>query len=211
MKKGDLTEIYVNGIKYNVNLNLKLSRSRISVRYKSGTFYVNATYFTSLNSIKKLIYKFDFKKIEALNPFKENGIYVFGEFEYFNNEYFKINDKYILFKSKEEFYKDVKKIVKPIYEKRLRYYENIMNIERPYTLKIRDANSRYGSNSLSTHSIMLSIGLMHYSIEIIDSVIVHELAHDKYRNHKKEFYDEINKYMQNYKILERKLKKGIYK
>ena len=94
---------------------------------------------------------------------------------------------------------------KEIMQKRTDFYASQMNII-PYKVSIHDTTSRYGSNSKRTHRIAYSTILMHYSYEIIDSVIVHELAHDKVYNHSKAFYDVVYKYCPNYKLIRKKLK-----
>ena len=55
-------------------------------------------------------------------------------------------------------------------------------IKKPYRVSVKKMTSRYGSNSSQTHTVSYSLVLLHYSVEIIDSVIVHELAHDFVRN-----------------------------
>ena len=74
---------------------------------------------------------------------------------------------------------------------RVRELEQIMGIKKPYKIHVRNTKTRYGSNSSKTHSLSFQIGLVHFSKDIIDSVIIHELAHDKYHNHQEEFYNEV--------------------
>ena len=89
--------------------------------------------------------------------------------------------------------------------------EKEMGIKIPYNIKIRKMKTRYASNSLKTHSLTFQMNLIHYSKEIIDSIVVHELAHEFYRNHQKRFYQCVEKYFPNYKEVNLKLKKGLYK
>ena len=118
------------------------------------------------------------------------------------------NGDKIVYKSKEDLEKKLKKWFLPILEKRNRYYEQMMGIRKPYNVKIRKMTTRYGSNSGSTHSITYSTILMHYTYDVIDSVIVHELAHHFVRNHSQKFYNVVYKYYPNYKVCHRRLKKG---
>ena len=94
--------------------------------------------------------------------------------------------------------------------KRTRYYEKVMDIEKPYKVRVKNMSSRYGSNSSQTHAVSYAMILMHYTVDVIDSVVVHELAHDKVKNHSKKFYDVVYKYCPNYKVLDRRLRKGIF-
>lgn len=104
----------------------------------------------------------------------------------------------------------LKKIGLPYLEEKVRHYESIMGIAKPYKIHIRDMKSRYGSNSKKTHSLCFASVLFHYSPAIIDSVIVHELAHDKERNHGKAFYKVVYTYCPYYKEAHRKLRTHVY-
>ena len=43
-------------------------------------------------------------------------------------------------------------------------------------------------------------------LEVIDYVIIHELCHIKHHNHSKDFWDEVEKYMPEYKTHRKWLK-----
>lgn len=86
---------------------------------------------------------------------------------------------------------------------RLRYYSDILGLY-PDSLKITSAKKRYGSCS-SKGNICFSLYLMLSPADAIDYVIVHELAHLKYMNHSKEFYQFIGKFMPDYKERKKRL------
>ncbi|MCI2111400.1 MAG: M48 family metallopeptidase [Bacilli bacterium] len=90
------------------------------------------------------------------------------------------------------------------------FYEKAMGIERPYELKVRSMRSRYGVNSRSNHRLTFALELVHYDPKIIDSVIVHELAHDFERNHQKAFYEIVFRFCPDYKRLYTNLRKHDY-
>ncbi len=90
------------------------------------------------------------------------------------------------------------------------YYEALMEISPAYSVLIRDMSSRYGVNSKTTHRITYALSLAHYSREIIDAIIVHELAHHFQRNHQKGFYDIVYRYCPHYDELHKKLRKHIH-
>ena len=98
-----------------------------------------------------------------------------------------------------------------IYE-RFKYYEELMNIplKERYILRFRDMTTLLGSNSRKTHKITLSYSLIPYSLDIISSVIVHELAHYYEFNHSYKFYNIVYKYSPNYDELQNKIKRRIY-
>lgn len=89
-------------------------------------------------------------------------------------------------------------------KERLEYFSKLMGLK--YTgLKITSAKHRYGSCN-PKNSICFSYRLMLYPKEAIDYVVVHELAHIKEKNHGKNFYAIIEKYMPDYKLREKILK-----
>ena len=97
-----------------------------------------------------------------------------------------------------------------ILQERVKYYEKQMGVPS-YSISVRNMTSRYGSNSKRTKHINIAFSMIHYSIPIIDSVLVHELAHIKVFNHSKAFYDVVYAYCPEYKTLKAKLRKGEFK
>lgn len=87
---------------------------------------------------------------------------------------------------------------------RVEYFSNLMQLY-PTDVKITSAQKRFGSCS-GKNSLCFSYILMQYPQEAIDYVVVHELAHIKYKNHGKEFYKLIECYMPDYKQRNKLLK-----
>ena len=56
-------------------------------------------------------------------------------------------------------------------------------------------------------NINLNINLARLAEELMDYVILHELVHLKIKNHSKEFWSELDKYVGSAKELDKKLKK----
>ena len=92
----------------------------------------------------------------------------------------------------------------PYLTERTEYFANIMGV-KPTGIKITSAKKRFGSCS-GKNSICYSWRLMQYPSEAIDYVVVHELAHIIYKNHGKDFYKLIEKYLPDYKNREKLLK-----
>lgn len=92
--------------------------------------------------------------------------------------------------------KELKLKAKEVLSERVKYYSSIMNV-RPCGVKITSAKTRWGSCSYK-NSLCLSYRAMLLPIDLIDSIIVHELAHINIKNHSSEFYNEIYKYMPDY-------------
>lgn len=209
---------YFNTIYKNKNYEIEVHKDiryrRITLRYKNEKFIVNAPLFSSNTLILKFVEEKKEKLIKNFNnklPYDEKGIYILGNYTLFNEGFIELNGKFYLFKDLNNFYKCAKKEYYNFFLLRLRHYEEVMGINVPYSLKIKIVSSIFGSNSYSTHSIALSIKLIHFSIELIDSVIIHELAHHFYRDHSKNFYGVINKYCLNYNECRKKLIHGVYK
>ncbi len=194
-----------------------VTRKRMrSIRYtfREGTFYVSAPrIFAGKGRIIEGLDKFAERLIEADTRSKARGedyIYILGTKILIHNEgEISFSDGEIIkYKSVEDLDKKLKKWYLKYIEKRHRYYEQLMEIKRPYKVKVRKMTSRYGSNSSQTHSITYSLILMHYTSDVMDSVIVHELAHDKVHDHSNKFYNVVYKYCPNYDALHRRLRKG---
>lgn len=210
----NVNEIYFNGNKYNVIYKTKRIK-KIIIRFKDDTFYISMPLF----SLKITAYKFLsdvglklIKKVKKSNTYDlENG-YVFlygkkytknidGLFLINNNEYKidNINDFYNLFIT-DYFH---------LLKSRVDYYKNIMNIPVDYKIHIKNVKTILGSNSSKTKSLTFSIILIHYPLVVIDSIVVHELAHYFYRNHSKNFYNVVYKCFPDYKKGLSIFKKGL--
>lgn len=100
-----------------------------------------------------------------------------------------------------DFYKEKsKELITPIVEEK----SKIMNLY-PTSLKFRNNKSRWGSCS-HKNGIILNINLLKFPIEVIEYVVIHELAHIKEKNHSSRFWNLVEKYSPNYKKCEKILK-----
>lgn len=202
-----------NGKEYTVVLTRKNMRST-RYYYKDDVFKVSAPYFfVTQKQIMEGLDKFADKLIKADAREKASGddfIYVLGHRIPISDcgEIRFTDDSVLTYKNRDELLKKLKKWFLRYITYRNKYYEKEMEISKPYNVKVRKMTTRYGSNSSATHSITYSLILMHYSEEIIDSVVVHELAHDRVRDHSKKFYDVVYKYFPDYKTNHTKLRKG---
>jgi len=88
-------------------------------------------------------------------------------------------------------------------QERLEFYSDSMNL--PFReLKFRKMRSRWGSCS-SQKVITLNTKLCCVKKELIDYVIVHELAHLKHMNHSKEFHMFVESHLPNSKSYRKEL------
>ena len=88
---------------------------------------------------------------------------------------------------------------------RLPYWSKITQIDYN-EVKVRDAITRYGSCMPSKKNLYFSSRLIMLPHDKIDAIIIHELCHMKHKNHNKEFYDLVKKYIPNYKEIDKWLK-----
>ncbi len=72
---------------------------------------------------------------------------------------------------------------------------------------LRNTSSRWGSYSKASGNISLSVRLLFAPQEILDYVIVHELAHGKHHNHGIRFWSLVEKILPDYKTRRRWLRK----
>ncbi|MGY3214039.1 M48 family metallopeptidase [Mucilaginibacter sp. HD30] len=71
-------------------------------------------------------------------------------------------------------------------------------------LKFLNLTKRWGSCT-DTNNIIINIDTVKLPFSLIDYVIVHELVHTKIKNHSKEYWAEVSKYIGNWKELDEKI------
>ena len=111
--------------------------------------------------------------------------------------------------------KSVDKIIKKIFKnntevlvsKRLPYWSKITGFNYN-EVKIRDAITRYGSCMPSKKNLYFSSRLIMLPEYVVDAIIVHELCHMKYKYHNDDFYNLVEKYIPNYREIDKWLKKN---
>ena len=88
--------------------------------------------------------------------------------------------------------------------KRIEYYAPLLGVV-PTGITVTGAKTRFGSCS-GKNRLSFSWRVMQYPPEIVDYVVVHELAHIKHHNHGAEFYRLIGSVMPDHKERRKKLK-----
>lgn len=126
-----------------------------------------------------------------------NALMIYSTYNLNNDENRKyLNDKINAF---------LKKIAQPIFNERLRYWEKVTNLQvKEFNLRLMKA--KWGVCFHQTQTITLNYKLIHFSIEIIDYVIIHELCHLMYPNHSSDFWKLIALYCPGYKVCRQTLK-----
>ncbi len=86
---------------------------------------------------------------------------------------------------------------------RVNYYSKIMGVTVG-KITIRNQKTRWGSCS-SKGNLNFNYQLYYLPEELLDYVVIHELAHRRHMNHSAAFWEEVEKYCPNYKIRRRAL------
>lgn len=108
-------------------------------------------------------------------------------------------DKEKNYKFLEKFYRcQLQKIASNLLEK----WQRIAQVKVEF-LGIRKMRSRYGSCLPKSRKIWLSLSLIHYKIEFIEYVIVHEIAHFFVPNHSKKFYAKMTELLPNWREIKK--------
>jgi len=203
--------IEINGVTYDINIIYKHVKN-IHFRFKKGAFEVTCHYFTSLKVIKDFLAKRGASLIRSntkVSAITENSVYIFGKL-YDLASPIVDEELNISFGSKEDLENKLRNLLYEYISTRLIYYFELMGINASYKVRIKENSRVLGSNSKRTKSLSFTSTLVHYSKDIIDSVIVHECAHCFVFNHSKDFYDIVYRYFPNYNLCRKKLIHSIF-
>lgn len=175
---------------------------------------VSQTYIQNLLNekeswIRKQLLKLQEIKINRINL--EDEVLLFGEVYSVDVaeaetlrvylEKLRVANRQNILKSYDKFYKEyAEKYLTP----RLEYFSQVMGLKFA-EIKFRKMKSRWGSCS-SRGVITLNTELIKVKKELIDYVLVHELAHLKHMNHSKRFHALVEVYLPNSKTLRKELR-----
>jgi len=163
---------------------------------------------------KELWIRKKLKEIEKNKPIKinlEDEVHLFGEIYSIDTseaeilrvklEKIRVNSLENIIKHYNAFYKQYSyDYIVP----RVDHYSKLMNLKYN-EIKFRKMKGRWGSCS-SKKVLTFNTELIKTKKELIDYVVVHELAHLKHMNHSKEFHDLVEKYLPNSKLYRKELK-----
>ena len=94
----------------------------------------------------------------------------------------------------EKFYRqNLQEILQELAKK----WQKILQIEANF-IGIKKMRTRYGSCNARQKNIWISLNLIHYPIECIEYVLLHEFLHFFEQNHGKKFYALMHKFMPNW-------------
>ena len=173
-----------------VKLIKKIRNRHTYLRIKNRELIeISSHLFFTVNDAKKLI--------ENKRKWIENRISFEKKESLSSNEYLFLGEKYLLdasIKDIDEFYKQkAKEIIPTLVDK----FSKEMNLY-PTSIKYRKNKNTWGSCNYK-NGLNFNILLIKFPIEIIEYVVIHELAHIKHKNHSKRFWDLVEKYCPDYK------------
>ncbi len=200
-----------NGTFYPVIITRKRMKN-ITYRFRDGKFLISAPWYATKASFIAGLDKFGGKLVnqvqKKISGKGHNYIYLLGEkYDIGPMGVLTFNNNTIVYSSPDDLDKKLKKWFLKYITLRTRYYQQLMGLEE-YKVRVQKMSTRYGSNSKHTKTLNFALLLMHYSQEIIDSVVVHELAHEVVYNHSDDFYRLVKQYYPQYDECHAKLKKG---
>ena len=202
----------VNDKEYEVVVIHKRIRN-IHYRFKDNKFVISCPHFTLKSTLVRGLDQFGaslIKRSSKPEPHNENGMYLFGTFyELTYPGKISINNKTLSYKDNEDLLKKVKPVFLEYVTQRVRHYEKQMSAPS-YRVRVQKMKTRYGSNSKRTNTLNFNLNLVHFDIGVIDSVVVHELAHIFVFDHSKKFYNVVYKYCPEYNKYRKQLVKGVY-
>lgn len=158
---------------------------------------IKANIYFTLTDAKNLIEKKQTwikEQIERLqsNSLKEDEFLYFGKIQ--SKDLYKIKDL-------DNFYKNkAKEYIPYLVEK----HSKAMNLF-PTSIKYRKNKNTWGSCNYK-NELNFNILLCKFPIEVMEYVVIHELAHIKHKNHSKSFWALVKKYCPDYKQREALLK-----
>ena len=202
---GSLNKYQIGDESFDVEIRLSPYRRTTSVSLRKSGFVCNAP--TRLpkeridsfivSSIPKIISRIK-KKPE---PIEGDDVYIFGVKTHIDG---------LSLMSKEKRNRLLKKELLTYVKEMTKEYSAIMGIKEAYEVKVRDCSSVYGVNHRKKLSITYSLNLVHYDKHIIDSVIIHELAHHFVYGHTEKFYKILLGVAPDYRLSRKKLINHIY-
>jgi predicted metal-dependent hydrolase len=220
-----MNEIFFKEFKVEHIINPKLKNSYLSVKPERlnaefiakiilKTPKVSQKFIDELLSdrefwIRKQILKFQKIKPQTINL--EDEVLIFGEiYSIDSDEAFLLREKLMkitvdetvkIVQAYNAFYLE---LAQKYLTQRVEYFSKIMDLEYSQ-IKFKKLKSRWGSCD-SKKVITLNTQLIKVKKELIDYVVVHELAHIRHMNHSKDFHLHVEKYLPHSQSLRKILK-----
>lgn len=228
-----MEEIILNGIKINYKLDIG-KRKNLYIQIKNSEVIVKSPRHVSKQRIERFLKEKEVWILKTLEKQKKQEINSKKEYNQ-NEEFLYKGEKYLLdikYSNKNEkmakingdkivvWVKENQEKEKELIEKQIEnFYFQMAEIElsesmerlskkmqiMPESFRVKRLKRVWG-NCSSKKCISLNYNLIKYSKLAMDYVVIHELSHLRYMNHSKNFWNMVEKYMPDYKKIEKELK-----
>lgn len=222
-----MNEVNINNeiIQYDFIINKKLKKIKLAISINEIKLY--SPFRLSKDEILKILkdnenwiyekfIKFKSVKVHDVNSIGNKLLYKGSYFElktiewdkkgakvHFDNKIFLVNidarltneQKKILID--EAITKLYKQLAKDFINERVKYYSKLIGVKYN-DVRIKDQKTRWGSCS-GKDNLNFNYRLIMAPQNILDYVVVHELCHIIHKNHSNEFWNEVYKYIEDYK------------
>ncbi len=206
----------INNIKYPVEIIKKNNKNTYIRMDENLVIKVTTGYLTPKIYIKKLL-EDNKKNIEKMLIRQSKRVEKNSRFFYLGQSYdiieitniddIKIDGDKIYIPNNIKFNKWYKNQIKEIFNERYQLIYNMFEeVNICPLLKIRTMKTRWGVYNKVKHTVTLNSKLIEHSYDEIDYVIIHELSHVIHFNHSSSFWNLVEKYCPNYKMIRKKLK-----
>ncbi len=219
----------IDNLELDVEIIKKISNKRTYIRclypnkviIKGGRYFKNSDVDRLLNEALPFI-KRSLKKLNENNNLNKDIIHFNGkEYQYeiklSNYKHIEIEEDKIIFyvfsssDNLKEMYEYFlfNNLVKFVKEEII-IAKNKLNINFDVKLSFKKVKTYFGECYPKRKEIIFNIDLMRYDSIYIKSVIYHELAHFYHLNHSKQFYDLLDDVFENYRQVQKEMKKIKY-
>jgi predicted metal-dependent hydrolase len=192
-------QIEINKKIVNIKLENKKNIKHCYLRIlDANSIQIRANIYFTINDAKELINrKKDWIESSILKMIKKS---INDDEFFFLGEVKKIDDYKI--ENIDTFYKNE---IKKILPEKVEEYSKKMNLF-PTSISYRKNKRTWGSCNYK-NGLNFNILLMKFPIEVMEYVIIHELAHIEHKNHSKKFWNLVAIHCPNYKEVEKLFKK----
>jgi predicted metal-dependent hydrolase len=192
---------------------------RVYIRFKDGHFSINAPFLTSRKEIEKMLFesRAELQRLKKRKPIIKLDLSLGSKIKLINDVYtIDYGTKEMIIGSVVYLKQDntkasLERLTKQLLLNYVRescklYYDKMYSDKKYPEIIIKSVKSKLGHYHLAKHQIMINLSMVYNNSDLIDYVIVHELAHIQEFNHQPKFYSLIARILPNYKQLEKLLK-----
>lgn len=196
----------------------EMSIASKSAHYTYGRIYYGCPYDRmKIETIRNYLEKiFSYKLLNMFakeDLYGENHCYILGEKHnlILPHSHLNIQKGDIVALNYAELNAKLKYFALDILTSRVRKYEVIMKTNKKHQIKITNMYAARGKNYIRKGLITFGYELVHFSLDLMDAIVIHELAHDFEANHSQAFYKIVYTYCPDYDIRIKKLNFGVKK